>query len=161
MKLARAALSCLVISALLLLAQCKSVFQKEEFISLMVSDTDTSYAAVQIKGIEGKYVLLALLKDLPIMDQITDKDILEAPFSISKVENGVIDVRLYETINYWTEKGVFWVIFFLPDPSATKVSSAYLSKDPHDISAMRNYMSNNDFMPPFKFNLDLSGIVPF
>jgi hypothetical protein len=151
----------IIIPALLFFAQCKSVFQKEEYLSLMISDTDTTYSAVQIKGLEGKYVLLALIKELPLMTQITDKDILEAPFSISKIENGVIDVRLYETINYWTEKGVFWVVFFLPDPSATKVSSAYMSKDPHDISATRNYLSNNDFMPPFKFDIDLSGIVPF
>jgi hypothetical protein len=162
MKRARALRTWLIlIPALLVCAQCKSVFEKEEYISLMISDTDTTYPAVQIKTLEGKYVLIALIKELPLMNQITDKDILEAPFSISKIENGVIDVRLYETINYWTEKGVFWVVFFLPDPSATKVSNAYMSKDPHDISASRNYMSNNDFMPPFKFDIDLSGIVPF
>lgn len=137
------------------------LFEKQPVKVIYVTDSDPSYTTVQIKELENRHLVVALLENTPSVAGISAEEIMAAPYSIGKVESGAIRLRLTSGLDYWNGKGSYWVIFFLIDGRADTIDKVYISKTKHSISKATTYLSNNDFMPRIDINVDISGFLPF
>ncbi|MDR2509691.1 MAG: hypothetical protein LBC77_03490 [Spirochaetaceae bacterium] len=148
-----------IAAGLMFLGGCGDLFQKQLFKSVFI--TDITQSQPQIKSLEGDYIILALFETVPDLTQITGSDLISMPYSIGRVDNGKINVRMSTGVDYWSGSGNFWVAFFVPDGRAERISWAYLSTSEIEIKNETTYLYNNDFMPGSLINLDLSGFFPF
>jgi hypothetical protein len=129
--------------------------------TIIISDSDTSYPA-QIKDINNKVILLALTDIRPVPQSIEVSKLMNSVYTIGKVSNNKINLKLYSNaIDYWKGGGDYWILFLLPDGRAEHISLVYISKQPHNFYAENTYLNNIDFMPPVDIDFDTSGILPF
>lgn len=150
-----------LLTLVICLCSCSELITKHPHKDIVISDTDMDYRSVRIKDIEGEYVIVVLIEGTPNLAGMGVQDITNSPYSIGKVEKGIINVRLSELVDYWDGSGSYWVAFFIPNGSATKISWGYCSKEAISLFQPVTYMSNKDFMPRIALNIDISGLLDF
>lgn len=116
---------------------------------------------VQITPLEGRYVMIVLIEEVEKFSSLDGSDIISQPYSVGRVIDGKIDVKLSKGLSYWDGEGSYWVVMLLPSPSARSVSYGYLSKARHYIGEKINHLANDSFMPPVELGLDVSDFLPF
>jgi hypothetical protein len=121
----------------------------------------------QISDINGQDVILALTVSPPNLspDQFTLKyveSLMKSIFALGPVKGNAINLKLYYgTANYWTGSGDYYILFILPDKALNTITWVYLAKEKHLVYEAATQLYNTDFLPPYKLNLDISGVMPF
>jgi hypothetical protein len=139
---------------------CEVLPDREASKNIIITDIDPVYQ-VQIHALTDEQRIILVLWDAatqPNPNEIRSDQLLKMPFSIGKIQNGVINVRLSEQLDWWTGTGNYWILFLLVDQRGEKAYSGYISKEPHYINEKTTRIYNKDFMLPVTLNLDLSGV---
>ena len=161
---------CLAVT-IFFLGSCKEMAEvfEEQFSqpphkTIRIRDSDKTWFA-QISDINGQDVLLALTKVQPDPSSFTKsyiEDLMQSVYALGPVKGNAINLKLYSgALDYWTGSGDYYILFVLPDKSLSTITWAYLSKEMHSIYATSTQLYNTDFLPPYKLNLDISGMMPF
>ncbi|GMO22696.1 MAG: hypothetical protein LBG79_01495 [Spirochaetaceae bacterium] len=149
---------CFILSLFLFLSCSSGIFEKHDHKDLIISDTDPNYQ-VQIKDIEGKYIIVVLIEGTPNLNSLTADDIINSPYSIGRVKTGIINVRLSKILDYWDGSGSYWIAFLLPTDNGRKVTLGYLSKGMTFFDQSITFVSNDDFDPPLPLNIDIGNML--
>jgi hypothetical protein len=132
--------------------------------TIIISDSKADWP-VQIKDINNKVILLSLLSSIP-EDPATLKksDLLNSNsiYTIGKVSKNRIVLKLYnKTVEYWTGKGSYYVVFLASDAQDLNKSMGYVSTEAHSFNATNTYLNNGDFGGPLELNIDIRSSLPF
>jgi hypothetical protein len=130
--------------------------------SIIITDSDPNWTA-RIKEINNTSIFLALIKNKPDINNLNASSLIKnSVYSIDDVRNNRINFKLYTgELNYWTGNGEYWVVFVVPDKRLEHISYVYASKQRHNFYAEETRLTNVDFMPAVKTNIDLGGLLPF
>jgi hypothetical protein len=144
--------------------QSMEFLAQPEHKNIIISDSNAEWP-VQIKDINNKIILLSLLGSKP--DDLTTlkkSDLLNSNsiYTIGKVSKNRIVLKLYnKTVEYWTGKGSYYVVFLTSDAQDANKSMGYISTAAHSFNATNTYLNNGDFAGPVELNININGALPF
>jgi hypothetical protein len=132
--------------------------------NIIISDSNAE-GSVQIKNINNKVILLSLLGSMPENPATLKKsDLLNSNsiYTIGKVSKNRIVLKLYNrSVEYWTGRGSYYVVFLTSDEQDANKSTGYVSTGAHSFNASNTYLNNGDFLPLGTLDINITSSLPF